>query len=338
MNDNYSELLSFTIPTYNRSDFLEECLDAHIPIALKYNLQIIILDNASTDDTYEVVQKFITKYPLIIKYYRNDTTIDPDSNFQKALEYSNSEYTWLLGDSYRLPDKGIEFLINLLSSGKDNFDAIIFNLISSSHIKSQVYNDANVLFSDLGGLMTCISCLIFSKKLIQEADFHEYKNSNFLQEGIILKYISKNEFKIQWIQEYSVESLNYQKKKKIAWTNQPIVFEIACKKWQDFIFGLPSIYTRESKLKVILDFGSLSGIFSFRNLLTLRKNNILTYDMYLKYKEYLKYSTALSEYVVGAVAILPRPVIAVIRFLTKVYAKSQQYEKYSNRVKNYFRK
>lgn len=337
MNDNISELLCLTIPTYNRADFLEECLDAHIPIAQKYHLPIIVLDNASTDDTHAVVQKKLLQYPLI-RYHRNETTIDPDSNFKKALELSDSRYTWLLGDSYRLPDDGIEYLIKFLSLEEKNFDAIIFNLISSKRIESKIYTDADSLFKDLGALMTCISSLIFSKELIRNANFNQYKNTNFLQTGIIFDYISKNSFQIQWIQEYSVESLNYQKKKKIAWTTQPIVFEIACKRWQEFIFSLPSVYSDESKLKVIREFGYLSGIFSFRNLLNLRKSNILTYDVYLKYQQYFQHATTFPERIVKIISVLPTPVILVIRFVSKVYAKSKQYEKYSKRFKTYVNK
>ncbi|MEW5833259.1 MAG: glycosyltransferase family 2 protein [Campylobacterota bacterium] len=333
--NSYPELLSFTIPTYNRSDFLEECLDAHIPVARKYNLEFIVLDNASTDDTPIIVQKKQAEYPHI-RYYRNETTIDPDSNFKKALELSTTKYTWLLGDSYRLPDAGIEFLLPLLSSEEKKFDAIVFNLISSRRNKSQIYTDANLMFKDLGAIMTSISSLIFSKKLIQNADFERYKDTNFLQTGIIFDYIAKHPFRIKWIQEYSVESLNYQKKKKIAWSNQPVVFEIACKRWQNFIFSLPDVYSEESKLKVIRDFGALSGIFSFRNLLNLRKKKILTYDIYLKYQPYFQRATTFPESIVKIIAFLPIPVILVIRFLAKVYAKSGQFEKYWKRFKNRF--
>jgi abequosyltransferase len=58
-------LISITIPTYNRAEFLDRCLAAHIPVARAHNIQIFISDNASTDGTESVVKKRMTEYPWI---------------------------------------------------------------------------------------------------------------------------------------------------------------------------------------------------------------------------------------------------------------------------------
>ena len=51
--------LSIVIPTYNRADFLDYSLKLHIPIVKKYNICIYISDNASTDNTKEVINKLV---------------------------------------------------------------------------------------------------------------------------------------------------------------------------------------------------------------------------------------------------------------------------------------
>ena len=63
MNDEI--LLSISIPTYNRSVYLEECLNSivqQIDINEKAKIEIYISDNGSTDDTYEVVKKIYKQF------------------------------------------------------------------------------------------------------------------------------------------------------------------------------------------------------------------------------------------------------------------------------------
>ncbi|MBV5277921.1 MAG: glycosyltransferase family 2 protein [Campylobacteraceae bacterium] len=111
--------LSIVIPTYNRADFLDYSLEVHIPLLEKYNIQIFISDNASTDNTREIVSKWMKEYKFL-SYYQNETNIGPDANFEKALKLPDTEYIWLLSDTYQIPDDGISYLLSTIEkSGQD---------------------------------------------------------------------------------------------------------------------------------------------------------------------------------------------------------------------------
>jgi abequosyltransferase len=61
-------LLSICIPTFNRSEVLDNTLNSLFSNS-EFNsnqIEVIVSDNCSTDNTVQVV----TKYPLV-KYYRN---------------------------------------------------------------------------------------------------------------------------------------------------------------------------------------------------------------------------------------------------------------------------
>src|SRR5262249_43627784 len=71
-------LLSICIPTYNRSHFLKECLRSLFAQTFDHSaVEVIVSDNASTDDTPNVVRKYAERYP-IVKYVRNETNIGAD--------------------------------------------------------------------------------------------------------------------------------------------------------------------------------------------------------------------------------------------------------------------
>ena len=69
-----SKKLSICIPTYNRALLLKECVESFLPEAVKYDIPIFISDNASSDNTKDVVEKLREVYPDII-YSRNQSTI-----------------------------------------------------------------------------------------------------------------------------------------------------------------------------------------------------------------------------------------------------------------------
>lgn len=313
--------LALAIPTYNRADLLDCCLTINVPLAKQYGVQIFISDNGSTDHTHEVIQRWLNEYPLI-RYFRNEVCVDVDDNFEKVLKYPETDYVWLLGDTYQIPEGAIEYFLNELIEKDKNYDAVVFNLDEyTQHIKDREYSDANEVFENFCTLMTCISCLVFSKKLIQNGDFKRYKNTNFIHTGVIFEYLAKNKFHLFWIQSYSISGFKCHKAKKHVWAQTNHVFDIACHRWSAFVFSLPASYPLSTKYKVISDFGTISGILTIRNLIHLRRINLLNLLTYLKYKDDFKLTIKLPQYLIILVAIAPKFLLPIIRLFVSISSR-----------------
>lgn len=111
--------LTIAIPTYNRSESLQAVLDSILSqISDNYKLEIIISDNASTDNTFEIVKQYQEKYPYI-KYFRNEFNKGIDYNISKAVELSSSDYVMLLSDDDLLLDGGLAYLISLINTNNE---------------------------------------------------------------------------------------------------------------------------------------------------------------------------------------------------------------------------
>jgi len=107
--------LSFCIPTWNRANELKECLDSIIEQVVEgnYPVEIFISDNASTDGTAEVLDKYAKKYKFI-RYSRNEKNLGYDLNLITAIEKSEGEYAWLFGDDDILERGALEKVQNII--------------------------------------------------------------------------------------------------------------------------------------------------------------------------------------------------------------------------------
>ena len=89
-------LVSVGIPTYNRSESLKRSISSVINQTYT-NLEIIISDNASTDETQKVCEKFCS-LDSRVKYIRQPENFGAGNNFKFVLEQATGEYFMWLGD------------------------------------------------------------------------------------------------------------------------------------------------------------------------------------------------------------------------------------------------
>lgn len=120
---------SIVIPTYNRAKLLK----ATIAITLKQtfrDFEIIISNNASDDNTREIVKSFKDKR---IRYFENKKNIGSEKNVKKAMSYARGIYIFTIGDDdFILFENTLEKTKKLLDDKKYGF--IRLNLIERKFI------------------------------------------------------------------------------------------------------------------------------------------------------------------------------------------------------------
>lgn len=108
--------LSFVIPTFNRSHFLRQCIDSILGAGFDgITGEIVVSDNASDDDTYDVVKTY--KDPRI-NYFRNEQNLGIALNMIRALERARGDYCWLLSDDDLLSERAINKLVGIIRAEK----------------------------------------------------------------------------------------------------------------------------------------------------------------------------------------------------------------------------
>ena len=112
-------LLTIGIPTYNRAAFLAECLES-LKAAVGQSgfaeqIEIIVSDNASTDNTTELAAKFQSQIPNF-RYSRNQKNLEFDGNVFKILELCRGRWCWLMSDDEVVSPGALKFLRPLLEN------------------------------------------------------------------------------------------------------------------------------------------------------------------------------------------------------------------------------
>ena len=89
-------LVSIGFPVYNAEGTIGHALDSILSQEFK-DFEIIISDNASTDDTRMVCERYAKKDNRI-RYYRNEKNIGVSPNHNRAFELARGKYFCWIGD------------------------------------------------------------------------------------------------------------------------------------------------------------------------------------------------------------------------------------------------
>lgn len=84
--------LSVVIPNYNHAQFLPRCLDAMLRQSVPA-MEIIVLDDASTDNSVEVIEGFARKHP-IVRLVRNERNLGVVANVNRGIDLARGEYVF----------------------------------------------------------------------------------------------------------------------------------------------------------------------------------------------------------------------------------------------------
>lgn len=177
MCNTVTPIISICIPTYNRAGALEHALKQYTKCnGFDDSIEIVISDNASTDRTQEVAEKFTSKFHNI-KYYRNKENIR-DSNFEAALKRGTGKYLKLQNDTTLYDIDAFVYMKKCINMSNETVpifftnDFIYTSYQGQSIIKCDSFDD---FVSALSTYVTAISCFGVWKNQLEEIhDFTKY--------------------------------------------------------------------------------------------------------------------------------------------------------------------
>mgnify|MGYP003779695595 FL=1 len=144
-------LLSICIPTYNRAELLDYVLNGIFSQCnedILQKIEVVVSDNDSKDETWKIVDTYLTKYKYNLQYHKNLTNIWSNKNVIKVTEYAQWKYIRLLADDDCLTDFALEYVLDIIK--KTDFDLMLAGVQFSENTNIKVnkkHNSFNVFNS-----------------------------------------------------------------------------------------------------------------------------------------------------------------------------------------------
>ena len=193
--DNIS--LSICIATRNRGAFIGATLES-ITCQATEQVEIVVLDGASTDNTGEVVRQYQEHFPRL-RYLRQEMNMGVDRDFATAVDLAIGEYCWLFSDDDLLKPGAIQAVLDAIKGGYALVIANgeVRNADMSRPLETKrlpltadrVYRPTeNQLFlADNLDYLTFIGCVIIKRQVWNARDKEKYFGSHFIHVGVIFQ-------------------------------------------------------------------------------------------------------------------------------------------------------
>lgn len=201
--------LTIAIPTYNRCSLLRQALDSVMHQKID-EVEILVSDNASTDDTETMMKKYCERNK--VRYFRNSENLGMDGNFLNCLQKANGEYIQFLSDDDILLPGAVEKILYLIKTEQPayiNLNSFTYSTetfhpdekkeprIILKEEQDLVTYDKKVYMGYMGVYLTYISATILQKSYFEEqVNPEKYFGTHFLHAHLVLDILSGGQRKV----------------------------------------------------------------------------------------------------------------------------------------------
>ncbi len=193
-------IASICVPTYNRASLLRQSLHSvlsQITPAMRETVEVVILDNASPDDTPAVVAQAQADFPdAPVRYVRRPQNIGCDANFCDTPNQARGEFVYMVSDDDILLPGGVARLLELIEEhpGLDAYSLNVREFWDSPDEDSapffnkpdHILRGRDEILPPLNALLIFISCFAFRRENVLGRDYAAYYNTNVAQAYMFL--------------------------------------------------------------------------------------------------------------------------------------------------------
>lgn len=191
--------VSIIIPVYNAEENLKNAINSVINQTIGFeNIELILVDDSSTDNSRNIIESYSNKYDNIITFYSNENHGFPGFGRNIGLKLATSKYIMFLDNDDEYKEDMCEKLYSTLTT--ENVDYVGCNKITVDSIsnikqhlkyKNGVENNGKVLIENDDILFfdsTAVWSKIFKKEVIDKYKLKFLENTHADDLAFTLEY------------------------------------------------------------------------------------------------------------------------------------------------------
>ena len=167
--------VSVIVPVYNTEKYLDRCLESLINQTFK-DIEIIIVNDGSTDNSEEIIKKYVKQYPDIMKYiFQKNQGLSSARN--NGVKLATGKYiSFVDSDDYIDVDlyKNLENIMN------GDIDLIKFKMVKTDENLKNLQKIEGPVFGPIDG-QEAFNLLVFKDILLEPACIYLYKRETYLK-------------------------------------------------------------------------------------------------------------------------------------------------------------
>ncbi|MGV8980203.1 glycosyltransferase [Clostridium sp.] len=199
----YGPLVTIGITNYNGKRYLSKCVDSFINQTYS-NIEILIVDDCSTDGSLEIIRNYENKYKNVTAIYHSENSGGASKGIQEIIRSSKGKYfQWLACDDFAQEDAIYKFVDYLEKNQDKDYVFSDLNIVNGNDIKTgewnyKVYTPNEVvkyIFNSGSGLipMNCLYRLSFFRD--NNINWIVYRNNDFSADTLNSLQLIKNNWK-----------------------------------------------------------------------------------------------------------------------------------------------
>lgn len=194
-------------PTYNRGYIIEQCYKS-LKRQTSKEFEWIIVDDGSTDNTEEIVNKWLEEKNEFNIIYIKTHNGGKHRAINKALDIANGRLFFIVDSDDYIVDNAIEKILKAEETIKDSKEKY------AGIAMSRGYDDKTLIGTTFKGDYVDATSLerkkyningdkaeVFYTDILKQNKFPEFEGEKFLVEGIVWYRIAKKGYKIRWFQD-----------------------------------------------------------------------------------------------------------------------------------------
>ncbi len=102
--------LSIIVPVYNVEQYLVSCLDSIIDSIIQEEVELIVINDGSTDSSLEIINVYKEKHPFIKTYNQTNKGLSVTRN--AGLDYACGDYVWFVDSDDLVTETAISTILS----------------------------------------------------------------------------------------------------------------------------------------------------------------------------------------------------------------------------------